>query len=170
MMMRRNFCLLLLLAFATRADAAGSDPASLGTFEDWEAFSYEQANAQVCYALSRPTTSEASRKSIRDPAYFMVTRAPARKVVGEVSTIIGYPFQEGSMVKLQAGEHSYEMPTDGDTAWIPSPELEQRIIVDLRKASLLKVTGVSARGTETIDTYSLKGFSAAMDKIVAACK
>jgi hypothetical protein len=40
----------------------------------------------------------------------------------------------------------------------------------MRRASDITVKGVSAKGTETTDTFSLKGLSQALDKISQDCR
>jgi hypothetical protein len=164
---------VLLLAPVTVALTsawAAPEPTSLGAFVDWEAYSYSTAKAPVCYIIAKPTSSQSSRNSKRDQVYFMVTHWPGRKVFGEVSTIIGYPFKEGSEAKLQVGEESYELPTNGDSAWVKMPRDEAQIIAALKDGRSLKVKGISWKGTETTDTYSLAGFSAAYERINEACK
>ncbi len=167
--MRNLITSLALLLFATPAMAA-TDPTSLGAFADWEAYSYKSAASSVCYIMAKPKDTQSSRNSKRDAVYFMVTHWPGRKVYGEVSTIIGYPFKEGSAAKLQVGEETYELPTNGDSAWVPGPRDEAQIVAALKDGRSLRVRGVSWKGTETVDTYSLAGFSAAMDRINEACK
>ncbi len=98
----------LVLGFGFLALAAGSaradDPVSLGTFEDWEAFTYRADGAPVCYVYSIPKKTESEKKiAKRDPVYFLVTNWPGRKIKGQVSTIIGYPFKESAPVSALVG-------------------------------------------------------------------
>ncbi len=48
------------------------------------------------------------------------------------------------------------------------PEGERLVTAMTRGASAV-ATGLSARGTKTVDTYSLSGFSDALAKIHSAC-
>jgi hypothetical protein len=169
--MRKIVLSFALLLAHTGLVSAAPEPTPLGAFADWEAYSYRTGTAPVCYIIAKPTNSESSRNnSKRDQVYFMVTHWPGRKVFGEVSTIIGYPFKEGSEAKLMVGDESYELPTNGDSAWVKMPRDEAQIIAALKEGRSLKVKGMSWKGTETTDTYSLSGFSAAFERINEACK
>jgi hypothetical protein len=168
--MRKMFYSFALLLVSSGLAGAATEPTPLGAFADWQAFTYRTKTAPVCYIIAKPTDSESTRNSKRDDVYFMVTHWPGRKVFGEVSTIIGYPFKEGSQAKLQVGDETYELPTDGDSAWVKLPRDEAQVIAALKDGRTLKIKGTSERGTQTVDTYSLSGFSAAFDRINEACK
>ena len=146
------------------------DPVSLGTFEDWESFTYQASGAPVCYIYSVPKKSDAIKKVKRDPIYFLVTHFSGRKIHNQISTIIGYPFKESSTVTVKVDNAAFELYTNGDVAWAAAPETELQIVTAMKTGTSLTVTGISWKGTETTDTYSLAGVSKAMDKIDSACK
>ena len=158
-----------VLAFSSAA-ALADDPVSLGTFDDWESFTYQASGAPVCYIYSVPKKSDAVKKVKRDPIYFLVTHFSGRKIHNQISTIIGYPFKESSTVTVKVDETAFELYTNGDVAWAAAPETEAQIVNAMKNGTSLSVTGTSWKGTETTDTYSLAGVSKAMDKIDSACK
>jgi hypothetical protein len=88
--------LSLALIIGLAMPAFADDPVSLGTFDDWESFTYKSGGMPVCYIYSVPKKSESVKKVKRDPIYFLVTHFPGRKIKGQISTIIGYPFKESS--------------------------------------------------------------------------
>ena len=88
----------------------------------------------------------------------------------EASTIIGYPFKKESSVELSVDDVKFTMFTNADGAWADSPGTEKQIVAAMKAGKVLKVKGTSWRGTETEDTYSLNGVTAAMDAIDGACK
>lgn len=145
-------------------------PTSLGKFEAWEAFTYQAEDSKVCYVFSAPAKSEANKKVNRDPAYFMITHWPGRKIKGQVSTIIGYTFKDGSGVKLELGDTSFELYPVDNMAWTDKPETEKAIVAAMKGAKSMKISGTSQRGTETQDTYTLAGLKAALAKIDSVCK
>lgn len=160
-------CLLGLGLGPARAD----EPVSLGTFEDWEAFTYKADGAPVCYVYSIPKKSESEKKiAKRDPVYFLVTNWPGRKIKGQVSTIIGYPFKESAPVSALVDEAGFDLYSNGDTAWAATAETEAAIIKTMKVGKSLSVIATSWKGTTTTDTYSLAGFGKALDKIDASCK
>jgi Invasion associated locus B (IalB) protein len=150
--------------------ARGAEPTLLGTFNDWTAHTYKASDTKVCYVVSQPKKSEAARKVKRDPIFFIVTHMPGRKISGEVSTIIGYPFKESATVQLKVDEAEFELFTNGDGAWADTKEKEQKIVAAMKSGKTMLVKGTSWKGTETTDTYSLSGLSAAMESIDVACK
>ena len=154
----------------TAALAHADDPVSLGTFDDWESFTYQDQGKPVCYVYSTPKKTEAAKKVKRDPVYFLITNYPGRKLKGQVSTIIGYPFKESSTVTVKVNDASFELYTNGDAAWAAAPETEVAIVKAMKTAKALTVTGTSWKGTETTDTYSLAGIGKALDKIDSSCK
>jgi hypothetical protein len=158
--------LLVVLSGIAQAD---TEPKQIGVFDDWLAYSYDAADSKVCYISSTPKASE-PKNAKRDPAFFLVTHMPGRKppVKGEVSTIIGYPFKEGQIVKLSIDEQNYEMFSKGDTAWVDTGS-DKKVVAAMKAGKSLKIEGTSWRGTRTVDTYSLIGISAALDAIDKAC-
>jgi hypothetical protein len=160
----------LVLMGSTAFAQTAAEPTQLGTFEKWDAYTYKAKDGRVCYIYAAPAKSEAAKKVKRDPIYFMVTHWPGRKIKGQVSTIIGYPFKEASTVKLSVDDKSFDLYTSGDMAWADGAETESQIVKAMKTGGQLVVTGTSWRGTQTTDTYSLSGVQAAMDKIDTACK
>jgi hypothetical protein len=154
----------------TSVSALAQEPTSLGKFENWEAYTYQAKDSRVCYIYAAPSKSEAAKKVKRDPVYFMVTHWPGRKVREQISTIIGYPFKEESLVKLKVDDKSFELYTNGDMAWADGAQTDQAIVAAMKSGSTLTISGTSWRGTATTDTYSLAGMTTAMDKIDTTCK
>lgn len=165
-----GFAAAALWAAAT-VPALADDPVSLGTFDDWEAFTYHADNAPVCYVFSAPKKTDSDKKiAKRDPVYFLVSHFPGRRVKGQISTIIGYPFKESSTVTLKVDAQSFDLYTNGDTAWAADADTEGKIVKAMKTGKALMVTGTSWKGTQTTDTYSLTGLNKALDKIDATCK
>jgi hypothetical protein len=144
-------------------------PTSLGKSGDWEAFTYDTPDSKVCYVFSAPAKSE-PKTAKRNPVYFMVTHWPGRKVKSQPSTFIGYTFKEASAVALSIEGKKFDLYPVADMAWTDKPETEKAILLAMKSGKLMTIKGTSARGTETIDTYSLAGISSAMEKIDDACK
>jgi invasion protein IalB len=166
----RDMGAIALLAITLcSASAAAEDAVLIGEFEDWAAYTYKASDTKVCYVSSRPKSSEPKNVK-RDPAFFLVTHMPGRKVKGEVSTIIGYPFKKESNAELTIDDATFTLFTNADGAWADTPATEKQIVAAMKAGTSLKVKGTSWRGTQTVDTYSLAGISAAMDSIDKACK
>lgn len=162
---------LLMGTLAGTLAVRAEDPATLGAFEDWEAFIYHSEGAAVCFVISAPKKTDSDKKiSHRDPAHFLVTHFMARKVKGQISTIIGFPFKEQSTVALKVDDKAFELYTNGDTAWAAAADVEVSIVKAMKVAKILTVSGTSVRGTQTTDYYSMAGFNKALEKIDVACR
>ena len=160
---------LAVLAVLSPVLAQTPEPTELGKFGDWAAYTYKTASGKVCYVVSSPQGSE-PKNAKRDPIFFLITHRPQQNVRNEVSTIIGYPFKKDATVQLMVDDQGYQLFTNGDGAWADTSAKDKEIVTALRKGQKLSVKGVSWRGTETLDTYSLKGVRAAIDKIDESCK
>ncbi len=151
--------------------AGGVEPTLIGQFGTWGAYTATPNGKKVCFALAKPSSSKTNPPNRpRDPAYAFVSTRPAEKVTNEVSVMIGYMLKPGSESTLEVGGASYAMYTQGDGLWIKNAAEEERMVDAMRKAADVTVKGVSAKGTETTDTFSLKGLAQALDKLAQDCK
>ena len=72
--------------------------------------------------------------------------------------------------KEMINDSKFELYPVDNMAWTDKPETEKAIVNAMKTGSAMTIIGVSKRGTETTDTYSLSGIKAALAKIDAACK
>jgi Invasion associated locus B (IalB) protein len=153
------------------AVAATAEPTLIGQFGTWGAYTATPNGKKVCFALAKPSSSKTNPPNRpRDPAYAFVSTRPSEKVVNEVSIMVGYSLKPGSESTLEVGGASYAMYSQGDGLWIKNAAEEERMVDAMRKAADVTVKGVSAKGTETTDVFSLKGLSQALDRLAQDCK
>jgi Invasion associated locus B (IalB) protein len=153
------------------AVAGGAEPTLIGQFGTWGAYTAMPNGKKVCFALAKPSSSKTNPPNRpRDPAYAFVSSRPAEKVTNEVSVMIGYAVKPGSESTLEVGGASYAMYTQGDGLWIKNAAEEERMVEAMRKAGDATIKGVSAKGTETSDTFSLKGLAQALDRLAQDCR
>jgi len=158
---------------APAAAAAGgnAEPTLVGQFGTWGAYTATPNGKKVCFALAKPSSSKTTPPGRpRDPAYAFVSTRPAEKVNNEVSIMIGYQLKPGSESILEVGGARYAMYTQGDGLWIKNAAEEERMVDAMRKAADVTVKGTSAKGTETSDTFSLKGLAQALDRLAQDCR
>lgn len=149
----------------------GVQPTLLGQFGDWGAYTASPGGRKVCFALAKPKSSQTNPPNRpRDPAYMFISSRPAEKVKDEISVVIGYGFKPNTDANLEIGGAQYAMYTQNDGAWIKNAAEETRLIETMRKAGDLTVKGTSARGTATIDVFSLKGLDQALNRVGQECK
>ncbi len=153
------------------AMTGGAEPTLMGQFGTWGAYSATPNGRKLCFALAKPTSSKTNPPNRpRDPAYAFVSTRPGEKVFNEVSIMMGYALKPGSESILEVGGASYAMYSQGDGIWIKNAAEEERMVDAMRRSAEIVVKGMSAKGTETTDVFSLKGLSQALDKIAQDCR
>jgi hypothetical protein len=145
----------------------------VATKTDWSVFTEE--NPKECWGVSSPKDSVNTRDGApasvrRGDILLFVTFRPGSGAAGEVSFTGGYPFAPGSTVNMTIDSSSFEMFVDGEWAWPANPADDAAMLAALKAGSSAVLTARSARGTQTKDTFSLLGFTAAMDESEARCK
>jgi invasion protein IalB len=155
-----------LVAFATQGHA--QSPSVVGGSGDWTAYQYQDGDTAVCYMASRPTEAKGNYTDRGDIWTLVTHRSPGEKTA-VVSIIAGYNYKEGSTVKVKIGDATFSLFTQGDTAWANTAEDDGKLVAAMKKGNRMIVSGVSWRGTETTDTYSLSGFTKSYDDVRKAC-
>ncbi len=140
----------------------------LGGAQGWDAYSDTEKGHKICYVVGEPSKSEPAGAK-RNKIYASVTHRPAEKISNEVSFNAGYLFKEGSDAELTVDSRKFSLFTNKDTAWARDPGTDKSVVEALAKGKQAVLKGVSARGTETTDTYSLAGLSQALGQIDKAC-
>ncbi|WP_147276010.1 invasion associated locus B family protein [Pelagibacterium lacus] len=140
---------------------------NLGTFDFWTAWTDTDNSGKICYVSSTPQTSEPGNVN-RGDIHFIVTRRPTNP--NEVATIVGYPIHETQAnASASVDGRSYPMVTQGEAGWLASIEDESGFVGAMRAGATMVVRATSQRGTNTVDTYSLRGVTAALNKIAQEC-
>src|SRR4051812_37498513 len=151
--------------------AGGAEPTLIGQFGNWGAYTATPNGKKVCFALAKPMSSKTNPPNRpRDPAYAFISTRPAEKVVNEVSIMIGYQLKPGSESSIEVGGANYAMYPQGDGLWINNAAEEERMVDAMRKAPNAVVKGIAAKGTETSDTFSMKGLAQALDRLAQDCR
>ncbi|TAK46852.1 MAG: Invasion associated locus B family protein [Xanthobacteraceae bacterium] len=156
---------------AAVAAAGGAQPTLIAQYGSWGAYTASPNGRKVCFALAKPTsarTNPANRP--RDPSYAFISTRPAEKVRDEVSVMIGYPFKPGFEASLEVAGTRFALYTQGDGAWIKNAAEETRMVEAMRKGTDAVIKGQSSRGTETTDTFSMKGLAQALDRLAQDCR
>jgi len=143
----------------------------VATLTDWNVFVEE--NPKECWGVSKPKESVNSRDGApvsvrRGDILLFVTFRPGKP--GEISFTGGYPFAGGSTVKVDVGGKAFDLFTDGEWAWPGSAADDAALLAALKAGSDAVITGVSGKGTNTRDTFSLRGFTAAMEDAATRCQ
>jgi hypothetical protein len=153
------------------AVAGGVQPKLLGQYGIWGAYTAAQGGKKVCFAIAKPTSADTNPPNKpRNPAYMFISTRPADKVTNEVSIVVGYPFKSGSDADAQIGSTKFALYTQQDGAWIKNAAEEAHMVDLMRTADTAVVRGVSVKGTQSTDTYTLKGIAQALERTSQECK
>ena len=158
------------LAMGATALQAQESQNRVATMTDWSVFAEE--NPKECWGVSSPkeTVNSKDGKPVqvrRGDILLFVTFRPG--VAGEISFSGGYPFAGGSTVKLDVDGTGYDLITDGEWAWPGTKEDDASILAALKKGTTAVLSARSGKGTQTKDSFSLRGFTAAMAEAAKRC-
>ena len=140
----------------------------IGKFKDWEAMVVAEATGKVCFAQSSPIL-QAPKSNKRDAKLFIAFR-PAEKIINEVSVTAGYEFNKNNSITAASGKNKFKFDIkEQGFAWIADTKIEYRMIKRMKKGSRIMITGYNQKGSQTIDHYSLLGFTKAYNATKKAC-
>ena len=66
-------------------------------------------------------------------------------------------------------EESFDLLPKGADLWVKNAARESALIAEMKKGLTLEIKAASLKGKESTDTYSLAGFSQAMDRLQKEC-
>ena len=140
----------------------------MGKFKDWEVMVMSETSGKVCFAQSTPVL-QAPKKDKRDARLF-VTFRPGEKISNEISTTSGYEFNKNNSVLATSGNNKFKFDIKQQGfAWMTSNKKENIMVKVMKKGSRIMVTGYNEKGSQTIDHYSLLGFTKAYSAAKKAC-
>jgi Invasion associated locus B (IalB) protein len=147
------------------------EPALIGQYDEWGAYTATPNGKKVCFALAKPVSGSTNPPNRpRDQAWIFISSRPGERVRDEVSVIFGYGLKASSDANIEISGGSYAMNTQGDGAWVKNPAEEPKLVETMRKGRDMTVKGTSAKGTVSTDVYSLKGLAQALDKVGQECR
>ena len=164
---KKNFLILPILFVAIMSQLNAEEVKKIGKYKDWESMVVTEASGKVCFAQSSPIL-QAPKSNKRDAKLFIAFR-PAEKIINEVSVTAGYEFNSNT-VTAQSGKNKFKFDIkEQGFAWIADSKIEFRMIKRMKKGSRIMITGYNQNGSQTIDHYSLLGFTKAYNATKKAC-
>ena len=156
--------LILFFCLSTSAD----EVKKIGKFKDWEAMVLVDTSGIVCFAQSKPVL-QAPKKNKRDARLFVSFR-PNEKITNEISTTAGYEFNQQNSITAKSGKYKYNFDISQQSfAWIADNKVEKKMIRTMKKGSRIMISGYNKSGSQTIDHYSLLGFTKAYNEAKKSC-
>ena len=118
-----------------------------------------------CYIGSAPEKLDIPEGKLRGDTYILVYRINKSKNA-IVQIVVGYPFKNKQEVIVKIDNAQFNFYSEDDTAWTND---DDKVIFAMKKGIKLTVKGISSRGTITTDIYTLKGFTAAFNRLQNDC-
>ena len=166
---KKIYSALFIYILVLSSTANAEEIKKIGKFKDWETIVYKNGTEKVCFAQSKPVLQ--SPKKVEREARLFVSFRPNEKIVDEVSTTSGYDYNIQNAVSAKSGKSNYKFDIKKENfAWISENKIEKKIIKTMKKASRIMVTGYNKSGSQTIDHYSLMGFTKAYNSAKKSCE
>ena len=164
----KKILLILPIVFiGSYSQLSAEEVKKIGKYKDWESMVVTEATGKVCFAQSSPIL-QAPKSNKRDAKLFIAFR-PGEKIIDEVSVTAGYIFNSNT-VTAQSGKNKFKFDIkEQGFAWIADTKVEFRMISRMKKGSRIMITGYNEKGSQTIDHYSLLGFTKAYNAAKKAC-
>jgi hypothetical protein len=148
--------------------ASAEEVKKMGKHKDWETYVVKNDTGKVCFAQSKPVL-QSPKTNLRDARLFISFR-PGEKITNEISITSGYEFNTKNSIIAMSGKNKYKFDiVQEGFAWMTSNKQEKKMIRTMKKGSRIMVTGYNQKGSQTIDHYSLLGFTKAYNATKANC-
>jgi len=121
-----------------------------------------------CYIGSLPIKSDLPETKKRGENYILVY-----KIIGSDQNIVqveaGYKYNLDKDIIVKIDNTSFEFYSTEDSSETAWTDNDEKVIYAMKKGLELVLIGQSNRGTMTKDTYTLKGFTSALNKLNEDC-
>tara|TARA_B100000579_G_scaffold224650_1_gene183911 strand:- start:819 stop:1319 length:501 start_codon:yes stop_codon:yes gene_type:complete len=165
--MIKKFILILFLTLFFNQVIA-DEVKKMGTHKDWETFIIKSETGKICFAQSKPVL-QAPKKNPREARLFISFR-PGENITNEISITSGYDYNKKNSIKAISGKNRYTFDIVRENfAWITDKNFEKKMIRTMKKGSRIMVKAYNQKGSQTIDHYSLLGFTKAYKATKANC-
>ena len=165
---KKIFLILSIIFIGFYSQSTANEVKKIGKYKDWESMVITETSGKVCFAQSSPILQSPKSNNKRDAKLFISFR-PNDKIINEVSVTAGYEFNSNT-VTAQSGKNKFKFDIkEQGFAWIADTKIEFRMIKRMKKGSRIMITGYNQKGSQTIDHYSLLGFTKAYNSSKKAC-
>ena len=171
------------------AKDASAKPALVSSYGDWKVYHSATGKTKICYVLAEPKKRDPQGDG-GEKSYAFISERPAEHVRNEVSFVMGFELATAEDLKdkkkdhkkgkkpdaadsaaptAEIGDAAFDLAPTGGNLWVKNPAEEGKVIDEMRKGASLVVKAASRNGRLATLTYSLAGFSQAIDKAIKDC-
>ncbi len=161
--------LILIIFISIIVNKAGAEEIKkIGKFKNWETLVVTKDTGKICFAQSIPVL-QAPKTENRNARIFVSFR-PNEKIINEISITSGYIFNNKNSIVAQSGKSKYTFDIKQEGfAWMADEKLEKKMVKTMKRGSRIMITGYNQQGSQTIDHYSLLGFTKAYNAALSSC-
>ena len=160
--------IFLLTIFMSFTSLHAQEIKKIGKFKDWETIVVTDESAKLCFAQSKPVL-QSPKNNVREARLFISFR-PSEKISDEVSITSGYEYNVQNAILAKSGKNKIKFDISKDNfAWIANNKVEKKMVNVMKKGSRIMITGYNKSGSQTIDHYSLMGFTKAYNSAKKNC-
>jgi hypothetical protein len=168
----RNYLTALAAAIAFGVAATQAVTAQgtkvVNTFSAWTKYAHEGEPGDICFITSQPRETKPADVE-RDRAYFYVSSWSKDGIRNQVSVLLGYPLDDQSEITIRIGTRTFKLFAKGDKGFVGDATDELQLLDAMKRGNFMTVTARTQDGTETTDTYSLIGVTAAINALGQGC-
>ena len=163
-----RYFIILIFFSILHNQAIAEEVKKIGKFKDWETIVIKNDSKLICFAQSKPVLQ--SPKSYKREARLFVSFRPNEKILNEISITAGYKFNNQNSITAKSGKFKYKFDIAKENfAWMDDSKMEKKMINTMKKGSRSMVSGYNQKGSQTIDHYSLLGFTKAYSAAKKSC-
>ena len=160
--------IFIIFLITSAYEARAEEIKKIGKFKNWETLIITKESGKVCFAQSIPFL-QSPKKNPRDSRLFVSFR-PNEKITDEISITAGYIFNNKNSITAKSGKNKYKFDIIQEGfAWMADNKKEKKMIKTMKKGSIIMITGYNQNGSQTIDHYSLLGFTKAYKAAKKSC-
>jgi hypothetical protein len=137
----------------------------IGTYNDWNVF--QRSETRTCYMSSTPIDME-PKALRRGDVFVRVTQTPSGGATVSVVPGLGLDTAAGAVMTVDATE--FRLRPNGAELVATDAAQEAALVRAMMAGSQMAVRVTSGRGPVTTDRYSLTGFTAANNSMIASCR
>lgn len=157
------------LSVTAEAFAQATEPTAVATFRDWSVFVREDGGEKICFAATE-AKDKSPKSANHGDIFFLVASWASGAATNQPSFMAGYELNARPEPTLRIGSDKWEMYTSETEAFIEAASEEERLIRAMRRGADMRVSALSQRGTATNYVISLRGVSAALDRVAQECR
>jgi len=163
-----KYLIILIFFSILHNQSIAEEVKKIGKFKDWETMVIKNDTQFVCFAQSKPVL-QSPKKNSREARLFVSFR-PNKKILDEISITAGYEFNKKNSITARSGKNKYKFDISQESfAWMVDDKEEKKMIKAMKKGSRIMITGYNQEGSQTIDHYSLLGFTKAYGAAKKSC-